>query len=314
MRRAACLLALAAALSAAGAVEGLASADRGDFLNRVNNYAWVVATAPAYLDAATALAFAKDLRATGTLPPHMVDTVAAAYARAGDYAEAVKLQTQAIERFERGGGTGNSRDDFQARLDLFTAGKPFTEPEKEPTTAPCTLTWQDGSTKAQGPLASDGNYAGRWRYFFQNGKPMAEGLHHGGLQFGLWRRWREDGSLRDEGHYNEGCRLGPWREYHANGKLLAEGWYLERSAGDDVRLGVWTFWDDHGRQVAKGAYARGARVGQWSFTDAEGHDRESTYLGPRDDDAGKLPRRDAPGQLPSPTPEMVEAGGGGGKF
>lgn len=52
-----------------------------------------------------------------------LDTYAAALAEAGEFAEAVKWQLQAMERF-----TGNARTQAEARLNLYREGKPFRGP------------------------------------------------------------------------------------------------------------------------------------------------------------------------------------------
>jgi hypothetical protein len=51
-----------------------------------------------------------------------VDTVAAAYAESGDFESAVKWQEEAIQL-----GGGAYSQDFQKRLRLFKAGKPYRE-------------------------------------------------------------------------------------------------------------------------------------------------------------------------------------------
>ena len=56
--------------------------------------------------------------------PACLDTLAAAYAEAGDFRSAVAWQTRAIERL---GGHGDP-DDYRSRLELYQAGKPYLEP------------------------------------------------------------------------------------------------------------------------------------------------------------------------------------------
>jgi len=55
--------------------------------------------------------------------PYFLDTLAAAYAEAGNFAEAVKRQMQALELLSDA-DTGS----YQSRLDLYKSGKPYREP------------------------------------------------------------------------------------------------------------------------------------------------------------------------------------------
>jgi tetratricopeptide (TPR) repeat protein len=55
--------------------------------------------------------------------PMYVDTLAAAYAEAGDFENAVKYQTQAVEAYN-----GDFVDGFQKRLVAFKSGIPWREP------------------------------------------------------------------------------------------------------------------------------------------------------------------------------------------
>ncbi len=55
---------------------------------------------------------------------YFVDTLAAAYAEAGQYADAVRTQEGAIARL-RAAGKDDEVADYQSRLDLYRAGRPY---------------------------------------------------------------------------------------------------------------------------------------------------------------------------------------------
>jgi hypothetical protein len=59
----------------------------------------------------------KSAELTNWKEPGIVDTVAAAYAEAGDFASAVKWQTTVVERL--------NRDDVRQHLKLYQQGKPL---------------------------------------------------------------------------------------------------------------------------------------------------------------------------------------------
>jgi tetratricopeptide (TPR) repeat protein len=61
---------------------------------------------------------------TGGNDPGMLDTLAAAWAEAGDFAQAVHWQARALDR----AGDGAARDAFRSRLKLYQDGQPYREP------------------------------------------------------------------------------------------------------------------------------------------------------------------------------------------
>jgi tetratricopeptide (TPR) repeat protein len=88
-----------------------------------NRYGWALATSPisAYRDGPTAILYAThacDL--TSWKDANALDTLAAAYAEAGQFDEAVKWQASALEL------TGNiDRDEFEARLAMYRRREPY---------------------------------------------------------------------------------------------------------------------------------------------------------------------------------------------
>jgi tetratricopeptide (TPR) repeat protein len=90
-----------------------------------NNKAWLLATCPddTVRDGTLAVEHAtKACDLTNWSNYAYVDTAAAAYAESGDFDSAVKWQTEAIRL-----GGGSYAQDFQKRLRLFKAGKPYRE-------------------------------------------------------------------------------------------------------------------------------------------------------------------------------------------
>jgi hypothetical protein len=102
---------------------GLESAPDSAFLH--NNKAWLLATCPddAVRDGELAVEHATTAcELTEWSNFAFVDTLAAAYAEAGDFESAVQWQEEAISL-----GGGAYSQDFQKRLRLFKAGKPYRE-------------------------------------------------------------------------------------------------------------------------------------------------------------------------------------------
>jgi Flp pilus assembly protein TadD len=96
-----------------------------------NNLAWMLATSPdpAVRNGPEAVRAAASLAALDLEPdPITLDTVAAAYAEAGRWSEAVSAAEQAVDLAGRRGL--RERDELQGRLELYRAGQPFRQPRR----------------------------------------------------------------------------------------------------------------------------------------------------------------------------------------
>ncbi len=99
-----------------------------DLVLALNGAAWILATdADAKIrDGKKAVEYAtRACEVTNWQDPDYFDTLAAAYAEAGQFENAVKWQTKAVAAVPE-----EQRDDFQSRLDLYQSDKPFREPPK----------------------------------------------------------------------------------------------------------------------------------------------------------------------------------------
>jgi tetratricopeptide (TPR) repeat protein len=97
-------------------------------ITAINTLAWVEATAPdaALRDGKDALELAgKAAALTKTPLPNVLDTMAAAYAEAGRFKEAVETARKAKKAADEGKGR---IDGLDARIKLYEAGKPFRDP------------------------------------------------------------------------------------------------------------------------------------------------------------------------------------------
>ena len=119
-----------AVLSARGDASG-ASADFekvssliSDSRDGFNRYGWALATssASAYRDGPVAIQYAtRACELSSWKNANELDTLAAAYAEAGQFNEAIQWQTSALEV----GGSNIDRDDFEARLAMYRKREPF---------------------------------------------------------------------------------------------------------------------------------------------------------------------------------------------
>lgn len=89
----------------------------------LNNLAWILATCPdeKYRDGKEAVAVAtKACELTEWKKADDLNALSAAYAEAGDFDNAVKWQSQAVELT-----ADASKEDYRSRLELYKAGKPY---------------------------------------------------------------------------------------------------------------------------------------------------------------------------------------------
>lgn len=91
-----------------------------------NNLAWVLATCPIdkLRDPSRAVTIAQaECKKTGWKNASLLDTVAAAYASAGDFSQAIERQEQAIKLID----DAETKKSFSERLELYRSNKPFIE-------------------------------------------------------------------------------------------------------------------------------------------------------------------------------------------
>jgi hypothetical protein len=100
----------------------------------LNSLAWTYATTdvPELSDGTKAVNYAKQALALFPRSPTYTGTLAAAYARAGDFAQAAQVQQQAIDLLSPASSQDKERTTQQGRLDLYRQGKPIGGPSPSP--------------------------------------------------------------------------------------------------------------------------------------------------------------------------------------
>ncbi len=95
--------------------------------NALNEFAWLLATSkdPAVRDGRSAVEYAeKAVAATYRQHPDVIDTLAAAYAEAGEFPKAIGAQKEAMALLK----DEKRREDFASRLKLYESNMPYRQP------------------------------------------------------------------------------------------------------------------------------------------------------------------------------------------
>ena len=111
---------------------------RPDFPDVINNLAWLRATCPeaGLRSGAEAVTLAQRVnRLSGYGRPDYLDTLAAAYAEAGRFPEALETAHRALE-LARQQNQPALADALRARIALYQAGKPYHAPRPAPAVQP----------------------------------------------------------------------------------------------------------------------------------------------------------------------------------
>ncbi len=118
----------------------------------------------------------------------------------------------------------------------------------------------NGLLMSEGVVDESGNYNGKWKDFYPDGKVQAEGTYANNRRTGLWKFYAITGKVEQTGNYNNGRPDGLWKWYHDNGSILREEEYFIGQ-----RDGSCTEFSDNGDIIAQGEYSDGERNELWKF-------------------------------------------------
>ena len=105
-----------------------------------------------------------------------------------------------------------------------------------------------------------------------DGKLLKDENFSNGKLHGIRRAWEMYAPLNKtpilivEDNYENGKLNGLSKRWHFNGQLESEGINI-----DDLRNGIWKFWDESGKILTEGKYEKGKREGNWCSKDVSGN-------------------------------------------
>jgi hypothetical protein len=272
-----------------------------DLCDQLNDLAWAFATDQRLLDAVQALAVAQEMvHLRGRfMNVAQKDTVAAAYARTGDFAKAVRWQQAAVREC-----ADDERAGFRARLELFQAGKPLLD--HQASLRPVSHAYADGSVRLEGFM--DGEHrAGRWRAHHPSGALVADGTLLDDLPYGHWTTFTATGARSGEGWVVHGHRVGPWRILAPDGSLSSSGSFMVVD-GVEVRTGRWQWFYAGGQLREQGTFVDGRRAGMWTAYGPDGKALSSDRFAAGHPSSPGWPGLGVPEQLDAPALEPPQVG------
>ena len=135
----------------------------------------------------------------------------------------------------------------------------------------------EGLLLSEGIVDEAGNFNGRWKDLYPNGKIRSEGQYTDNRRSGSWKFYNVLGNLEQTGSYNNGRPDGLWKWYYDNGSLLREEEYFQ-----GVRDGAYTEYSAAGEIIARGQYLDGEKNGDWKYKSGDTTEEGKYIVGLRD--------------------------------
>lgn len=130
----------------------------------------------------------------------------------------------------------------------------------------------NGLMLSEGIVDEAGNYNGKWKDLFSNGKIQDEGQYTDSRRSGQWKFYNISNKIEQTGSYNNGRPDGAWKWYYNTGELLREEDYFQGQ-----RDGLCTEYSSSGEIIAQGEYADGEKNGLWKYKSGD-YVEEGKYL------------------------------------
>lgn len=135
----------------------------------------------------------------------------------------------------------------------------------------------NGLLLSEGLIDEAGNYNGKWKDLYPDGKVRAEGQYTNNRRTGNWKFFNAAGKLEQTGNFNNGRPDGLWKWYYENGNILREEEYFQ-----GLRDGAFTEYSVTGEVISQGEYADGERNGEWKFKSGDYTEQGKYIIGLRD--------------------------------
>lgn len=118
----------------------------------------------------------------------------------------------------------------------------------------------NGLLMHEGIVDEAGNYNGKWKDLYPDGKVQAEGQYTDNRRTGQWKFYNDDGKIIQTGSFTSGRPDGLWKWYYDNGTVLREEEYFQgEREGEMIEYSI------TGDIIAQGQYIAGEKNGTWKY-------------------------------------------------
>jgi antitoxin component YwqK of YwqJK toxin-antitoxin module len=135
----------------------------------------------------------------------------------------------------------------------------------------------NGLLLSEGIVDESGNFNGKWKDLYPDGKVQAEGAYTDNRRAGLWKFYNASSKVEQTGYYNNGRPDGLWKWYYDNGAILREEEYFQGQ-----RDGAYTEYSETGDIVGQGQYSDGERNSDWKFKAGDNMEEGKYIIGLKD--------------------------------
>lgn len=135
----------------------------------------------------------------------------------------------------------------------------------------------NGLLLSEGIVDEGGNYNGRWKDYYPDGKVKADGQYANNRRTGVWKFYNSSGRIEQTGSYNNGRPDGLWTWYYSDGSILREEEYFQ-----GLRDGMFTEYSQTGDIIAQGQYTDGEKNGSWKYKTGDNLEEGKYIIGLRD--------------------------------
>jgi antitoxin component YwqK of YwqJK toxin-antitoxin module len=113
---------------------------------------------------------------------------------------------------------------------------------------------------AKGIMLKNGEYEGKWEYYYLSGALKSKGKYINGIKEGKWIFYYENGKKEQEGKYKKGVAKGMWTWYYPNSTLKKqENFRKGKPEGEYVE------YDENGNEIVSGEFFNGKPEGLWTY-------------------------------------------------
>jgi antitoxin component YwqK of YwqJK toxin-antitoxin module len=135
----------------------------------------------------------------------------------------------------------------------------------------------NGLLMSEGIVDELGNFNGKWKDLYPDGKVQAEGAYTDNRRTGLWKFYNISSKVEQTGYYNNGRPDGLWKWYYDNGAILREEEYFQGQ-----RDGAYAEYSETGDIVGQGQYSDGERNSDWKFKAGDNMEAGKYIIGLKD--------------------------------